>query len=94
MPLVSVSRTSGRGRHLEVDQDDVVEDGAVVGEVALQELYLGHRHQLLRHQVLANQRRVLQPATNHSSPGTGSRYRSSPATSAPPGQWERSIEVT
>ena len=26
--------------HLEVDQDDVVEDGSVVGQVALQELYL------------------------------------------------------
>ena len=52
-----------------------MEDCAVVGEVALQELYLGHRHQLLRHQVLANQRGVRSqpPITAHlvQGPDTG-----------------------
>ena len=33
--------------HLEVDEDDVVEDGGVVGHVALKELYLGHGDQVL-----------------------------------------------
>ena len=37
---------------LEVDEDDVVEDGGVVGDVALEELYLGHGDELLLDEAL------------------------------------------
>ena len=38
--------------YLEVNEDDVVEDGGVVGDVALEELYLGHGDELLLDEAL------------------------------------------